>query len=83
MQHSAGSGKTNTISWLSHRLAFLHTADNKRVFDGVVVITDRRALDRHLQDAVYQIDHQQGVVKKIDRDSQASSRRRWRTTPPS
>ena len=69
VQHSAGSGKTNTISWLSHRLAFLHTADDERVFDGVVVITDRRALDRHLQDAVYQINHQQGVVKKIDRDS--------------
>ena len=69
VQHSAGSGKTNTISWLSHRLATLHGADDEKVFDGVVVITDRRALDRHLQEAVYQIDHQQGVVKKIDRDS--------------
>ena len=74
VQHSAGSGKTNTISWLSHRLAFLHTADSERVFDGVVVITDRRALDRHLQDAVYQIDHQQGVVEKIDRDSKQLAR---------
>ena len=69
IQHSAGSGKTNTISWLSHRLASLHTDDNKKVFDGVVVITDRRTLDRHLQDAVYQIAHVDGVVKKIDRDS--------------
>ena len=68
VQHSAGSGKTNTISWLAHRLSTLH-AGNEKTFDGVVVITDRRALDNHLQNAVYQIDHQQGVVKKIDRDS--------------
>ena len=69
IQHSAGSGKTNTISWLSHRLASLHADDNKKVFDGVVVITDRRTLDRHLQAAVYQIEHVDGVVKKIDQDS--------------
>ena len=69
IQHSAGSGKTNTISWLSHRLASLHADDNEKVFDGVVVITDRRTLDRHLQAAVYQIEHVDGVVKKIDRDS--------------
>ena len=69
VQHSAGSGKTNTISWLSHRLATLHTDEDEKVFDGVVVITDRRALDRHLQEAIYQIDHQAGVVEKIDRDS--------------
>ena len=69
VQHSAGSGKTNTISWLSHRLATLHNADDDKVFDSVIVVTDRRALDRHLQNAVYQIDHQQGVVEKIDEDS--------------
>ena len=68
VQHSAGSGKTNTISWLAHRLSTLHEG-NEKIFDGVVVITDRRSLDNHLQNAVYQIDHQQGVVKKIDRDS--------------
>ena len=69
IQHSAGSGKTNSISWLSHRLASLHDADDEKVFDCVVVITDRRVLDRQLQDAIYQIEHAQGVVKAIDQDS--------------
>ncbi len=69
IQHSAGSGKTNSISWLSHRLASLHNAADEKVFDCVVVITDRRVLDQQLQDAVYQIEHQQGVVKAIDEDS--------------
>ena len=69
IQHSAGSGKTNSISWLSHRLASLHDGDDRKVFDCVVVISDRRVLDRQLQDAIYQIEHAQGVVKAIDHDS--------------
>jgi type I restriction enzyme, R subunit len=69
IQHSAGSGKTNSISWLSHRLASLHNAKDQKVFDCVVVITDRRVLDQQLQDAIYQIEHAQGVVKAIDQDS--------------
>lgn len=69
IQHSAGSGKTNSISWLSHRLASLHGADDEKTFDCVVVITDRQVLDRQLQDAIYQIEHAQGVVKAIDQDS--------------
>lgn len=69
IQHSAGSGKTNSISWLSHRLASLHDAHDAKVFDCVVVITDRQVLDRQLQDAIYQIEHAQGVVKAIDQDS--------------
>lgn len=69
IQHSAGSGKTNSISWLAHRLASLHHADDRKVFDCVVVITDRRVLDQQLQDAIYQIEHAQGVVKAIDQDS--------------
>ncbi|MEI6178097.1 MAG: type I restriction endonuclease [Verrucomicrobiota bacterium] len=69
IQQSAGSGKTNTISWLSHRLASLHTLDDVKIFDCVVVITDRQVLDRQLQDAIYQIEHAQGVVKAIDQDS--------------
>ena len=69
VQHSAGSGKTNSISWLSHRLASLHTDSDDKVFDCVVVITDRRVLDQQLQDAIYQIEHAQGVVKAIDEDS--------------
>ena len=70
IQHSAGSGKTNSISWLSHRLASLHTDADEKVFDCVVVITDRRILDRQLQDAIYQIEHAQGVVQAIDENSQ-------------
>ena len=69
VQHSAGSGKTNSISWLSHRLASLHDAADRKVFDCVIVVTDRRVLDSQLQDAIYQIEHAQGVVKRIDRDS--------------
>lgn len=69
IQHSAGSGKTNSISWLSHRLASLHDSKDAKVFDCVVVITDRQVLDRQLQDAIYQIEHAQGVVKAIDQDS--------------
>jgi type I restriction enzyme, R subunit len=69
IQHSAGSGKTNSISWLSHRLASLHNEVDQKVFDCVVVITDRQVLDRQLQDAIYQIEHAQGVVKAIDQDS--------------
>lgn len=69
IQHSAGSGKTNSISWLSHRLASLHDEQDGKVFDCVLVITDRQILDRQLQDAIYQIEHRQGVVKPIDQDS--------------
>ena len=68
IQHSAGSGKTKSISWLSHRLASLHRGDDK-VFDGVIIISDRNLLDSQLQEAVFQIEHAQGVVKAIDEDS--------------
>lgn len=73
IQHSAGSGKTNSISWLSHRLASLHDAEDHKIYDCVIVITDRRVLDRQLQDAIYQIEHAQGVVKAIDQDSKQLS----------
>ena len=69
VQHSAGSGKTNSISWLAHRLSSLHTAADEKVFDCVLVITDRRVLDAQLQDAVAQIEHAEGVVQAIDEDS--------------
>ena len=74
IQHSAGSGKTNSISWLSHRLASLHNASDEKIYDCVVVITDRRVLDQQLQDAIYQIEHAQGVVQPIDQDSQQLAR---------
>ena len=69
IQHSAGSGKSNSIGWLAHRLASLHDATDQKVFDSVVVITDRVVLDRQLQDTIYQFEHKQGVVQKIDEDS--------------
>lgn len=70
IQHSAGSGKSNSIAWLAHSLASLHGADDRPIFDCVVVISDRRVLDRQLQDAIYQFEHKQGVVVKIDKDSE-------------
>jgi type I restriction enzyme R subunit len=69
VEHSAGSGKSNTIGWLAHRLASLHNEADHKVFDSVIVITDRRVLDRQLQDTIYQFEHRQGVVQKIDEDS--------------
>lgn len=69
VQHSAGSGKSNTIAWLAHRLSTLHRGDDK-VFDKVVVITDRVILDRQLQDTIYQFEHAHGVVERIDKSSQ-------------
>ncbi|MFD1435780.1 type I restriction endonuclease subunit R [Kroppenstedtia eburnea] len=69
IQHSAGSGKSNSIAWLAHRLAHLHGADDRPVFDSVIVITDRRVLDQQLQETIYQFEHRQGVVRKIDEDS--------------
>lgn len=69
VEHSAGSGKSNTIGWLAHRLSSLHNDADQKVFDSVIVITDRRVLDRQLQDTIYQFEHRQGVVLKIDEDS--------------
>ena len=69
VEHSAGSGKSNSIAWLAHRLSSLHDADDKKIFDTVVVITDRRVLDQQLQDTIYQFEHKQGVVQKIDEDT--------------
>lgn len=69
IEHSAGSGKSNTIGWLTHRLASLHDARNQRVFDSVIVITDRVVLDKQLQDTIYQFEHKHGVVQKIDESS--------------
>ena len=70
IQHSAGSGKSNTIAWTAHRLSTLHDAEDHKVFDKVIVITDRVILDRQLQDTIYQFEHARGVVVKIDKDSQ-------------
>lgn len=69
IEHSAGSGKSNTIGWLAHRLASLHNADNERVFDSVIVVTDRVVLDNQLQETIYQFEHKLGVVQRIDESS--------------
>ena len=69
IQHSAGSGKSKSIAWLAHRLASLHDDNNQRVFHTVVVITDRRILDKQLRNAVLQFEKQTGIVQAIDRDS--------------
>ena len=69
IQHSAGSGKSNSIAWLAHGLSSLHDGANEPVFHSVIVISDRRVLDKQLQDTIYQFDHKQGVVLKIDKDS--------------
>ncbi|MBK7782459.1 MAG: putative DNA binding domain-containing protein [Ardenticatenia bacterium] len=67
IQHSAGSGKSFTIAWLAHQLSTLHDANDQRVFDSIIVITDRRVLDRQLQATVRQLEQTLGVVENIDR----------------
>lgn len=70
IQHSAGSGKSNSIAWLAHQLSVLHNQQNERVFDSVVVITDRRVLDRQLQATVRQFEQTLGTVETITENSQ-------------
>ncbi len=69
IQHSAGSGKSFTIAWLAHQLSTLHDAADRRVFDSIVVITDRRVLDRQLQTTMRQFEQTLGVVENIDTTS--------------
>ncbi len=69
IQHSAGSGKSLTIAWLAHRLATLHSRDDQRVFDSIVVVTDRRVLDRQLQGTIRQFEQTLGMVENIDKTS--------------
>ena len=74
IQHSAGSGKSFTIGWLAHRLSVLHDAGDRRVFDSVVVVTDRRVLDRQLQTTIRQFEQTLGVVENIDHTSRQLQR---------
>ncbi len=69
IQHSAGSGKSFTIAWLAHQLSVLHDSEDRRVFDSVVVVTDRRVLDRQLQRTIRQFEQTLGVVENIDQTS--------------
>lgn len=69
VQHSAGSGKSNTIAWTAHALSRLHGPDDAPIFDKVVVITDRKVLDRQLQDTVAGLEHTPGTIVRIDENS--------------
>ena len=66
IQHSAGSGKSNSIMWLAHRLSSLHNDNNEKIFASVVVVTDRKILDQQLQANIYNFNHKKGVVKKVE-----------------
>ena len=66
IQHSAGSGKSNTIAWLSHRLSILHGTDDKRVFDAIIILSDRRVLDKQLRETVRAFEQTRGVVAAIE-----------------
>ena len=66
IQHSAGSGKSNSIAWTAYRLASLHDENNNAVFSSVVVVTDRTVLDAQLQDTISSFDHTLGAVTTID-----------------
>jgi type I restriction enzyme, R subunit len=70
VQHSAGSGKSNSIAWIAYRLSSLHNTKDERVFDSVIVVTDRRVLDKQLQDTIFQFEHKSGVVERIDNNSE-------------
>lgn len=66
IEHSAGSGKSNSIAWIAYRLASLHNADNDAIFDTVIVVTNRVVLDSQLQDTINSFDHTPGLVEAID-----------------
>lgn len=66
IQHSAGSGKTNSIAWLAHRLTSLHDANNKVIFDNIIIITDRVVVDRQLQKAILGLEHKAGLIRVMD-----------------
>ncbi len=73
IQHSAGSGKTNSIAWSAHFLADLHDADHRKVFDSVLVVSDRNVIDTQLQEAIFSFERTTGVVATINSDAGAKS----------
>jgi type I restriction enzyme R subunit len=73
-QHSAGSGKSNTIGWCAHQLSTLHDDHDDKVFDTVIVITDRTVLDAQLKETIKQFQSTDGVVVSIDNEKGAKSR---------
>lgn len=75
IQHSAGSGKSNSIAWLTYRLASLHDTANANIFKGVFVVTDRRVLNRQLQDTILGFEHVEGTVTTITEDDSNASQK--------
>ena len=73
-QHSAGSGKSNSIAWTAHQLSSLYNKNGDKVFHSVIVVTDRTVLDDQLQDTIYQFEHADGVVGRINRDEGQGSK---------
>lgn len=73
-QHSAGSGKSNSIAWTAHQLSSLYDQHNEKMFHSVIVVTDRTVLDDQLQDTIYQFEHADGVVGRINRDEGQGSK---------
>lgn len=73
-QHSAGSGKSNSIAWTAHQLSTLHDDEGEKLFHSVIVITDRTVLDSQLQETIYQFEHADGVVGRINRDEGQGSK---------
>ncbi|MEZ5065433.1 MAG: DEAD/DEAH box helicase family protein [bacterium] len=73
-QHSAGSGKSNSIAWTAHQLSSLHDEAGEKVFHSVIVVTDRTVLDSQLQDTIYQFEHKDGVVGRINREEGQGSK---------
>lgn len=74
IQHSAGSGKSNSIAWTAHQLASLYDDSGQKLFSSVIVVTDRTVLDSQLQDTIYQFEHAQGVVVPITREGTSQSK---------
>jgi type I restriction enzyme R subunit len=74
VQHSAGSGKSNSIAWTAHQLSSLYDDAGEKVFHSVIVVTDRTVLDDQLQDTIYQFEHADGVVGRINREEGQGSK---------
>ncbi len=68
IQHSAGSGKSNSIAWTAHQLSSLYDQTGNKQFHSVIIVTDRTVLDDQLQDTIYQFEHVDGVVGRINKD---------------
>ncbi|MGY8687865.1 MAG: DEAD/DEAH box helicase family protein, partial [Verrucomicrobiales bacterium] len=74
VQHSAGSGKSNSIAWTAHQISSLYDAQGEKQFHSVIVVTDRTVLDDQLQDTIYQFEHVDGIVGRINREEGEGSK---------